>query len=556
MLRPIFTFGPPSDIWPKPAFSAAATLAALNLMLFATGHLDLALYTSAGGMGVLYGHGLPYRTRARVLTGVLLGMVASTAVALTASALTTSTAVLVVVAAALAAVQRMLCDAARVGPPGALIMTFVTASCAFVPQRLSEVPAHVALALGGAAAAYVVCMAPALVRADGPERIAVARALEAAARVARLRESAGTDSAATAAGHEAAARVAEQRESAGTRSAATTDSAATAAGHEAAARHGLAALVGAARVALGQASATRASTRQLARLLVHAEAALGTGPDSTATAADRYLAQARAVRAGRPIPEVVLSRAEEREADALRHSAPAWWHALRPGSEIMPIGMRVLVGCAVAGWVSAAFGVGRPYWAIVTAASVFQVSAGLSWHRALHRVVGNFTGLALFTALLPVSRSGAVALIVLAALCQIAAEATIARSYWIASTFVTPMALFMVEFAGHHPAHTLIADRWLDTLVGAVFGLGACYAVTNRRSALRLERALARVRGATGGAAHRELAAALVELRTARDTAGNEWRQRPLPHAEVAEAEQHGHRVLADLVGQRVAEPV
>ena len=56
--RQALRIGPPGDIWHKPALSAVATLGVLNLTLLALGRLDLALYTSAGGLGALYGHGL------------------------------------------------------------------------------------------------------------------------------------------------------------------------------------------------------------------------------------------------------------------------------------------------------------------------------------------------------------------------------------------------------------------------------------------------------------------------------------------------------------------
>ena len=183
--RQALRVGPPGDIWHKPALSAVATLGVLNLTLLALGRLDLALYTSAGGLGALYGHGLPYRARARTLAGVLLGTVLSTAAALTAAALTRDAVVLVAVAAGLAALHKLGCDAARIGPPGSLIITFTSASCAFVPQRPADLPPHLALTALGAALAWLVGMAPALLRPYGPDRIATARALEAAARLAR-----------------------------------------------------------------------------------------------------------------------------------------------------------------------------------------------------------------------------------------------------------------------------------------------------------------------------------------------------------------------------------
>ncbi|MFE5580227.1 FUSC family protein [Kitasatospora sp. NPDC056531] len=529
--RQALRVGPPGDGWHKPALSAVATLGTLNLTLFALGWLDLALYTSAGGLGALYGHGLPYRARARTLAAVLLGTVLSTGAALTAAALTRDAVVLVVVAAALAALHKLLCDAARIGPPGSLIITFTTASCAFVPQRLPDLAPHLALTVLGAALAWLVCMAPAPLRPYGPERIATARALEAAARLLRTAPGAAL----TAAALTAAARTALV-------------------GAVDAARHSLALSSPARRRALGDAPE---------RLLVHAEAALAAPADPAA--AERYAAWARDLRRGRTLPLLDLTEAEAADLRARRPGPrPSSRAALRPGSVLLPIGLRVAVGCAAAGWLSLALGVGRPYWAVVTAASVFQANSTLSWQRALQRVLGNLLGLALFTAALPLAHSGPVALIVLGLLCQFGAEATIARSYWLATVFVTPMALLMTEFAGLQPARTLVADRWLDTCVGALTGLAACLLVTNRRTAARLSRALAGAETATrearsavaaagpeAAAARTGLATALLELREAADTATGEWCRPALPHQRAADAERHAHHLLAALLERR-----
>ncbi|MFD8704390.1 FUSC family protein [Kitasatospora sp. NPDC059648] len=549
--RQALRVGPPGDIWHKPALSAVVTLGLLNLTLLALGRLDLALYTSAGGLGALYGHGLPYRARARTLAGVLLGTVLSTAAALTAAALTRDAVVLVAVAAVLAALHKLACDAARIGPPGSLIITFTTASCAFVPQHSADLPPHLALTAIGAALAWLVGMAPALLRPYGPERIATARALEAAARLAR-----------TAPG--------------------TPDTAARTAlvGAVAAARQSLALSSPARWRALGDAPE---------RLLVHAESALAApaGPgagsaaerpaEAAAAAADQYEAWARDLRRGRPLPLLDLTEAEAAELRAHRPGPRSplrrtLRRALGPGSALLPIGLRVAVGCTAAGWLSLAFGVGRPYWAVVTAASVFQANSTLSWQRALQRVLGNLIGLVLFTAALPLAHSGQSAMIGLGLLCQCGAEATIVRSYWLATVFVTPMALLMTEFAGLQPARVLVADRWLDTCVGALTGLAACLLVTNRRTATRLSRALAGAETATREAraaveavaavtavgpgpsvARTGLATALLELREAADTAAGEWRRPALPHQRTADTERYAHHLLAALLERRGA---
>ncbi|NEB80790.1 FUSC family protein, partial [Streptomyces sp. SID14478] len=166
----------PSDIWFKPATSVVVSAAIPNVTLLALGRLDLVMYTMAGSFCALYGHNLPYAARARALAAVVLGMVASIAVALVAASFTSSAVLLVTVGALLAAAQKALCDATRIGPPGHLIFTFISSATLFAPQRVGQVPGHLALTLGAGAVAWLVGMAPALVRPHGPERRATARA--------------------------------------------------------------------------------------------------------------------------------------------------------------------------------------------------------------------------------------------------------------------------------------------------------------------------------------------------------------------------------------------
>ncbi|MFF7025055.1 FUSC family protein [Streptomyces klenkii] len=492
-LHAAFRLGRPADIRHKSALSAVVAMAVPDAALLAAGRLDLALYTSAGALCALYGHDRPYAARARALALVVLGMTAGVGAALGAAALTRSPAVLVLVAAALAAVQKTVCDAFRTGPPGNVVLTFVSASACFVPQRAADLPLHLGLTLACGTWAWLVCMAPGLVRPHGPDRIAAARALEAAARAVRA------DAA-------AAPR----------------------------ARH----------------AAWQALLRAPAQVRAHVHGALARTEPDTAPDAGRWEAWARDLRKGRALPG-------DAPAAPGPGALPPPPPRLRPH---LPAAARVLTGAALAGWASLACGVGHPYWAVVTAASVIQANSALSWHRALQRVLGNLLGVLLFAALVPLVRTGAVAMVLVALALQAGAEALISRNYWLGTVCVTPMALLLTEFGGSHPARELVGDRWTDTLVGAATGLLACALVGNRRAADRVEAAVARVDGARAAAlavpagadrareaARDRLAAALVELREAADTAAGEWRRTP-PGERVAHAERDGHRALASLV--------
>jgi uncharacterized membrane protein YccC len=153
------------------------------------------------------------------------------------------------------------------------------------------------------------------------------------------------------------------------------------------------------------------------------------------------------------------------------------------------------------------------------------------------------------------------------------AEAFMSRNYWLGTVCVTPMALLVTELARPQRAADLVTGRVMDTLVGAVLGLAAALVVTNRRAATRTERALTALETAAAGTdrlldapdpcpadlerARRRLAAALVDLRTAADTAAGEWWPATRPEEErLALAEQTGHRTLARTVQRQGLHPL
>ncbi|MER6513814.1 FUSC family protein [Nonomuraea sp. NPDC001636] len=609
-MRAALRLGPVGDIWHKPALSAVVALAVPLLALLWAGRLDLVPYVAAGSMCALYGHGLPYAARARALAWVVLGMTSGTAVALVASALTGSVAVGVAVAALLAGLHKAVCDATRIGPPGNVVLTFVAAGAVFVPQELGDVPGHVGLGLLGGLLAWTVGMAPGLLRPDGPERIAVARALESTAHLLRTtpkpralpepralfdgRGLSGTRGLFEGRGLSETCDLSEVRD--------VPEGGEAAVVHQA--RHAAAAAVNAAWQTLLRSGVPARRRDALARLLVRAESAAaglaeetGTGAAARRATHGQLAGWARDLRKGRPLPsprEVVLPADERAELEGVaagrNESAPTGTD--RPGCAAAADGVRrgaaagdvrregsgdgvrcgrgggvvrvvaevvrrwrvvgmVFAGAAVAGWGSMVLGVGRPYWAVVTAAAVFAANTTLSWSRAIQRVVGNLLGVGLFTLVAPVTRLGAVALVVAVLALQFATEAAITRNYWLGSVFVTPMAILMGEFAGTRPVAELVADRWLDTCLGAAAGLLACVLVPDRRAARRVRAGLVRLERMLAGtpepAERDRLRAALVEVREAADVASGEWWTGALPHERIAAAERAGHRRLATL---------
>ena len=484
----VLRLGRPSDIWFKPALSVVVAVAPANVALLAFGRLDLAMYTMAGSLCALYAHNRPYAARARALAWVVLGMLGGLATALVAAALTTSAVVLVTVGAALAAVQKALCDATRIGPPGNVVLTFVSSAALFVPQPLTQVPGHLALAAAAGAWAWLVGMAPGLLRPHGPERRATAGALNAAAAYAEASGVSGTGRVPGTSGASGASGVSGPS---GTIGAPGTGGEAGPREDRTRAHATATAAVQAARQALlstGRPSETR---RALERLLVRAEVALAAPTD-----ADPGLLRiwARQVRRNRPVPEV-----DDLAGIGTELTSPPGPLRRRLGA-LAPLAVRTGLGCALAGYASLALGIGRPYWALVTAASLYQASLALTWGRGVQRVVGNLLGVLLFAAVVPLAHTGQVALVLCCLALNFGAEALIGRNYWLGSVCVTPMALLVTEFAGFQEPGRLITERIVDTLVGALVGLVAAVAVPERRwqRVVRTERTTPRTLAATG----------------------------------------------------------
>ncbi|WP_037676038.1 FUSC family protein [Streptomyces griseus] len=556
-LAGVLRLGRPSDIWFKPALSVVAAVAPPNLVLLAIGRLDLAMYTMAGSLCALYAHNRPYAARSRVLAWVVLGMTAGLAIALVAAALTTNAVVLVTVGALLAAAQKTLCDATRIGPPGNVVPAFVTSAALFVPQTLGQVPAHVGLALATGAWAWLIGMAPGLLRPHGPERRATAHALTAAA---AYTEAHSTSQSPTRTTSQSPSRTTSQSP---TRTTSQSPTHATDADHaHAKARAAAAAAVQAAWQSLLSPGGRSATRRALERLVVRAEVALSAPADSDPT---RLRMWARELRGAGGVPGVddLPGEADELLGTDLELATPA--RPLRSRlAPLAPFAVRTALGCALAGYASLALGVGRPSWALVTAASLYQANLALTWSRAVQRVVGNLVGVLVFAAVAPLAHLHQAALVLCCLAFNFGAEALISRNYWLGSVCVTPMALLVTEFARFQDSGQLITERVVDTLVGALVGFVAAVAVTNRRAGDRLEQALTAVERSREDAARllterqpapraldsarRGLATALVDLRATADAASGEWWGRALPQEGVVAAERAGHRTLAATV--------
>lgn len=134
---------------------------------------------------------------------------------------------------------------------------------------------------------------------------------------------------------------------------------------------------------------------------------------------------------------------------------------------------------------------GHNYWALV--AAVVPLAGHTTRHgiaRGVHRILGTFTGLGLL-ALVMLWSPPVWVVVLLIGLCQYLTELVINRNYFIAQTFVTPLAL-LGSTVGHQLTPQVMLDRLLETIIGAAVGMAAVLALSQvlavrRRRRARLE---------------------------------------------------------------------
>lgn len=131
------------------------------------------------------------------------------------------------------------------------------------------------------------------------------------------------------------------------------------------------------------------------------------------------------------------------------------------------IGVRVIVGAAVASVLGAQLGIQRVFWVVVPAVAILQRSHSslITTSRALHKILGTAMGLGIFVLTHRVLPAGW-AMIVTIAMFQGLVELVIARNYALALVFVTPMALTISTVGNPVDAHVLVGERMVDTLLG------------------------------------------------------------------------------------------
>ena len=127
----------------------------------------------------------PYRQQARTLAAVAVTMVVSVAIgdliAVHGPSGPWQEALSLLATALVGAITTAAATAVKLGPPGGLIFAFATGACSHLPLSHADLPLHLLVTALSAALAWGVSIAGAVVIGLGPQRRAVAAALEATA---------------------------------------------------------------------------------------------------------------------------------------------------------------------------------------------------------------------------------------------------------------------------------------------------------------------------------------------------------------------------------------
>ncbi|MGI5219144.1 FUSC family protein [Nocardia sp. CA-290969] len=490
----------------------------------ATGSAMWVPYLALGSLAALYSKNDPYRRRAQVLAWVGAALVAAVVLGVWSSSVLTDHHARLIVVAVFAALAKLLCDVARSGPPGGLIIGFACATTAFLPPPVPSLAVVFVACLSGAMFAWCVCMFPWLFDPHGPTRVAVARALR---NVAKLSLPAADDGRAR---QEAALQIYT------------------------------------AWTALSASARRRPQSRRtLAVMTARAESFLLRSCPVSSQECRELLKMASHIRFSPRLTFLpTQSERDEIEGLAMEARAAAAAHrirfsafrairaACRPSSAEMPGAARVFCGCLLAGGVALAVGAGHSYWAAVTAIAILQVSSRTaSLHRLIQRIAGTMAGLAICMAVMSSVSSPFVLAAVIVA-CMVLGEMLVVRNYGYGMILITPTAILLVTLATPGDAWVMTRDRWVDTLIGAAAGVVCAVVVRNRRAFAVLEQSMRRCRNVTetkspplDDESRWQLVLELGSLRAAYEVSKGEYPARDLPTDELLRIERRGHELLA-----------
>ena len=448
----LFKLRPAGRRWPFAA-RAALCMGVPVLAGWIAGDVTAGLLATIGAFTALYGSDRPYLNRAIHLAVIAVSFALAVALGVTAARMPVMAVPTVLLIAVLAT---FLCNALRIGPPGAYMFALACAAGTGMHISLFSSAQIGLLVLAGGSFAWLVHMAGALVRPRGPERAAVAAAAQAVARFVQAigtpREDGARHAAALAMHHSWAALV--TRQPARPRSS-------------------------------GPLSHLRALNRELHLLFASIMNAPVPGDSSLAAAAEK----ARSIAAQAADTAGQAERTEPDHVPLGHHGVlESLRESLRPWSPALLAAARVGVATAIAGTIGAVLGLERAYWAM--AAAVLILHQGLDWVRSLQRGVermsGTIVGLVLAGAILA-AHPGGFWLAVTLMLLQFTIEMVVVRNYALAVVFITTAALTIAS-GGHPVSHIghLLWVRGVDTFIGCAIGLTILALTMPRSVAMRI----------------------------------------------------------------------
>lgn len=452
----MFRLRPAGRRWPF-AVRAALCTGAPVLAGWILDDVTAGLMATIGAFTALYGSERPYLNRAIYLAVIAVSFALAVALGIWAAEIPLLVVPVVVL---IAMVATFLCNALRVGPPGAYMFALACAAGTAMPIADPEPVRIGLLVLAGGFFAWLAHMAGALVWPRGPERAAVAAAGKAVAQFVEAIGTAGED----AARHAAALAMHESWTALVTHQPARPRP-------------------------NGSLSRLRALNRELNLLFASI---------MNAPAADRSSLAAVAERARRLAAEALDTEAQAERTDPahvpLGHQG---WRgslreSLRPWSPALLVAARVGVATAIAGAIGAMLGLERAYWTM--AAAVLILHQGLDWVRSLQRGIermsGTAVGLILAGIILAVHPQGPWLVLTLMLL-QFVIEMTVIRNYALAVVFITAIAL-TIAAGGHQVPHIghMLWVRGVDTFIGCVTGLAVLMTTAPRTVAVRIPQEL------------------------------------------------------------------
>ncbi|MDQ0092853.1 FUSC family protein [Paeniglutamicibacter psychrophenolicus] len=133
--------------------------------------------------------------------------------------------------------------------------------------------------------------------------------------------------------------------------------------------------------------------------------------------------------------------------------------------------LRYVLAVGTAGAAGILSGIGHPYWAMAAGAVPLAAETlGARIVRGIHRVVGTLAGVGM-TALILLPQPPIMLLGLAVVVLQFPSELFMARHYGLALVFFTPLILVMTYLASPTDPGVLMADRAVETMVGAAAGV-------------------------------------------------------------------------------------